>query len=194
MSQALSDQSGVSQQVVLARQCKVRSFRGGDEHHVLRLYNEGLLAGHIDPFDSADDLKQIEDYYLRHPRRHFWVAQAFGDIVGTVGIGTEEDGVAHLRRLRVAPRWPNRNMLATMLIETALAHAREQGAIKLAFHTPVNDRGAMELLTRVGFQFARSREVHGRRLLEFYVTLYDPNRLMPSEAPEHVAQWIGDFI
>jgi hypothetical protein len=34
----------LSPQMILASQCKVRSFRPGDEHHVWRLYNEGLLV------------------------------------------------------------------------------------------------------------------------------------------------------
>ncbi|MGA2232993.1 MAG: GNAT family N-acetyltransferase [Tepidisphaeraceae bacterium] len=183
MSHAVGNEVGLSPQMVLARQCKVRSFKPGDEHHVWRLYREGLLAGHLDPVDPLDDLRNIEDYYLAHPRRHFWVAQAFGDIVGTVAIATEEDGVAHLRRLRVAPRWPDRDMLATTLMETALDHAREQGAIKLALHTPVNQEGALELMTRHGFQFARSRQIHGRDALEFYITVYDPIHLPPDHAP-----------
>jgi N-acetylglutamate synthase-like GNAT family acetyltransferase len=158
-------------------------FRVNRRGFALIWKSDNALVGHLDPIDPLDDLRNIEEYYVRHPRRHFWVAQAFGDIVGTVAIATEEDGVAHLRRLRVGTRWPDRNMLATTLMETALEHAREQGAIKLALHTPVNQEGALDLMTRHGFQFARMREIHGRNALEFYVTVYEPIHLRPTHAP-----------
>jgi N-acetylglutamate synthase-like GNAT family acetyltransferase len=156
----------------------VRSFASPDQPHVVRLYHEGLLAGHIDPFDVAEDLEQIEEFYLRRPHRHFWVAEVGSEVVGTVAIATDPDGVGHLRRLRVTPNLPEKNRVAVTLVKTALSHAREWGAIKLAFHAPVDDARAIRLLGHLGFQFTRAREIRGRHLLEFYVDLY--NHLRPS--------------
>jgi N-acetylglutamate synthase-like GNAT family acetyltransferase len=157
-----------------SEQCfNVRSFCSGDQRHVMRLYHEGPPAGHIDPFDAAADLERIEEIYIREPHRHFWVAEAFGQIVGTVAIATENDGIAHLRRLRVEPGFPEKNRVAVALVETAVAHARESGAIKLAFHTPVDDVRAIDLLRHLGIQFSRVKEFHGRHLLEFYVNIYE---------------------
>jgi len=151
----------------------VRSFQPDDQPEVWRLYHRGLLAGHVDPYDPAADLDRIEEFYIGSPHRHFWVAEAFGKVVGTVAIAEEEDGVAHLRRLRVAPEWQDKSHVAVGLIKTATAHAREHGALKLIFHTPVDDTRAKDLLGRLGFHFARIREINGRQLLEFYVDLYE---------------------
>jgi len=160
----------------------VRSYCPRDYRHVRRLYYEGLLAGHIDPFDPAEDLERIDDFYTRWPNRHFWVAEAVGEVVGTVAVATEDDGIAHLRRLRVAPEFPQRNRLVIALVQTAVAHARECGAVKLCFHTPLDNEKAILVLGDLGFQFARAREFNGRQLLEFYVSLYE--RLLSRNAKD----------
>ncbi|HUB23797.1 MAG TPA: GNAT family N-acetyltransferase [Tepidisphaeraceae bacterium] len=152
---------------------KVRTYGSQDQDAVLRLYHEGLLAGQVDAFDAANDLHQIDDFYNRRPTRHFWVADSQGEIVGTVAIATEDDGVAHLRRLRAARFFPRQQGVIAELIQTAVDHAREQGALKLVFHTIMNDTCVIELLGRLGFQFDGSRQTGGRRLLKFYVNLYD---------------------
>jgi N-acetylglutamate synthase-like GNAT family acetyltransferase len=167
-------------EVPIGQSFTVRDFSSSDQRHVMHLYCEGLLAGHVDPFDPAADLERIEELYMWRPHRHFWVAEASGEIVGTVAIVMENDLVAHLRRLRVSPGFAEKNRVAIALVETALEHARVWGALKLAFHTPVDDGRAIELLRDLGFQFFRARMINGRHLLEFYANLYD--RVHPTAA------------
>jgi N-acetylglutamate synthase-like GNAT family acetyltransferase len=152
----------------------IRTFHDGDQAAASRLYHDGLLTGQLDPCDRAADLEHVTEVYLKSPRNRFWVAEADGLVIGTVGILQDSaDGeVAHVRRLRVAPDWQHEPHVAGRLLQTATAHARNQGFLKLALHTPVDDDRARALLERLGFVFARQRQVRGRAVLEFYRQLY----------------------
>ena len=150
----------------------IRDYRSGDQPQVSRLYREGLLVGQLDPYDAATDLEHIEEVYVQCPPNRFWVAEAGGVVVGTVAISQDQPDIAHLRRLRVAPRWQIDTRVAGLLVQTATNYAREYGFLKLVLHTPVDDRRAVPLLHRLGLRYARARKVHGRQVLEFYLSLY----------------------
>jgi N-acetylglutamate synthase-like GNAT family acetyltransferase len=155
----------------------IRNYRPEDCAEVTRLYREGLMLGQLDPYDSAVDLEHIEECYGRDSFCHFWVAQADGRLIGTVAIAHDETGemridIAHLRRLRVDPAWQHDDRVAVRLLEVATAHARAKKYLKLVIHTPVDDLRCRAMLERLGFVFARKRQVHGRLVLEFYMHLY----------------------
>ncbi len=152
----------------------VRDYRPDDRGDVSRLYREGLMMGQLDPYDSAVDLEHIEESYGRDSFSHFWVAEADGRLIGTVAIAhdsTDEKRVdiAHLRRLRVDPAWQHDERVAVRLLELATAHAHAKKYLKLVIHTPVDDTRCRTMLERLGFTFARKRQVHDRPVLEFYV-------------------------
>jgi hypothetical protein len=151
---------------------KVRAFQPTDQGAVLRLYQDGLLTGNVDPRDPAIDLADIKTAYFKHPQNCFWVAEAEDEVVGTIALTTDAQRVAHVRRLRVARGWQDDNCVLCLLIAAATAHACKHDCLKLVLHTPLDDRQAIPMLHQVGFEFGRSRDVRGRHLLEFYLNLY----------------------
>jgi GNAT superfamily N-acetyltransferase len=150
----------------------VRSFLPADQVAAVWLYREGLLAGEVDPNDRVADLANIKAAYFGRAQDHFWVAEAAAEVVGTIAITIDDQQVGHLRRLRVAPGWRERGHTAGLLVETAMAHAREHACLKLVLHSLLDDKRAVALLHQHGFEFSRCRDLSGRHQLEFYANLY----------------------
>jgi ribosomal protein S18 acetylase RimI-like enzyme len=166
----------------------VRSFLPADQLAATWLYREGLLAGQVDPNDAAADLADIKAAYFGRPQDHFWVAEAAAEVVGTIAITIDDQQAGHLRRLRVAPGRQESGHTACLLVETATAHALEYACLKLVLHTMLDDKRAMTLLHRLGFEFSRSRDLSGRHLLEFYADLY------ATPKPIHIADEHGPLV
>jgi N-acetylglutamate synthase-like GNAT family acetyltransferase len=153
---------------------RLRSYRSRDRPEVIRLYREGSVADFPDPLDWADDCDNIEDVYLKRPQNHFWVAEVGGRVVASIAVMKDDRQVAHVHRLRVEPTrkmWRGEE-IAGVLIAKATCHARRHDCLKLVLHELVNEEWAIGLLRQLGFEYARSRELNGRRLLEFYLNLY----------------------
>jgi putative acetyltransferase len=149
----------------------VRTYRADDHDAVMHLYREGLLAGQIDPYDTAADLEDIEVAYLQDEGSHFWVAELDGNVIGTIGLAAGEEHTAEIRRLRVAKNWQGSGVAATLL-ETALAHCKHHGYLKVRLDTRFDPQAALGLFDRFGFQHTRTRAKEGKELLEFYLDLY----------------------
>src|SRR4051812_12670587 len=98
----------------------VRSFCKGDLRTCRKLYKEGLLAGKLAENDTGFDIDDIESAYMKKPGSHFWVAEMLdGEIVGMIGVQSHEDGVAEIRRLRVA-KTHRRRGIGSSLVEAAV--------------------------------------------------------------------------
>ena len=138
----------------------LRTYHVRDRSDVHRLYHEGLLAGIPDPLKRSQD--------------HFWVAEANGEVIGTIAILKDDNQIGHVRRLRVDPFWKlwRGGEIARVLIQEATDHAREHDCLKLVLHAPVNDDQAIAFLHQLGFEYSRARELRGRHLLEFYLNIY----------------------
>ena len=153
----------------------VRTYEPQDQQAVQRLYTQGLLAGQIPPHDTGADIENIQDVYLNTPSSHFWVAQREGRVLGMIAVIAKEQHCVEIKRLRVEKDWQN-TALAARLVETAVEHCRHHGNLKVVFDTrfdPDNDPSpVVELLDRKGFQYTRTKNVHGKDLLEFYLDLY----------------------
>jgi N-acetylglutamate synthase-like GNAT family acetyltransferase len=157
----------------------VRSYRPEDWRAVWHLYCQGLLVGHNDPQDPLTDLQDIDGTYFSQPQNHFWVADAGTQVIGMVGVIVRRNWLATIRRLRVERRW-QQTRLPCRLVETALNHCCELGCLKVVLDTHGHPDRKMNLLTSLGFQHNRSHDVAGKRIMEFYVNLYqDPARLKP---------------
>jgi ribosomal protein S18 acetylase RimI-like enzyme len=156
----------------------IRESREADQNQAARLYRDGLMTGQLDPFDSATDLQHMMEVYAHRPPNRFWVAETADRIIGMLGLLQEEEGVGHMRRLRVDPTWQSDYRVAVGLMQVAAGYARERGFLKLVLHTPVDDRWAIPLLRRLGLAFARKRDIHGRQVIEFYVNFYVIPRLI----------------
>ena len=149
----------------------VRSYEEADHDQVATLYNEGLLAGQIAPNDSGADLDYIREAYFDNERHHFWVADQGGRCVGMIGVASDEDHTAEIRRLRVAKDLQDTG-IAAMLLETAIAHCKHHSYLKIRLDTRFEKDEAVGLFDRVGFQHTRTRPTPGKETLEFYLDLY----------------------
>ncbi|MDB5289090.1 MAG: hypothetical protein JWL69_331 [Phycisphaerales bacterium] len=162
----------------------VRSFQAADRAQILRLHAAVASSGSVD-CDCAMNINQIEEKYFRRPQDHFWVAEARGQIVGTVAICVHDEDVAHLYCLRAVDSSMD-HIIRRGLVQVAASHAHHHGCLKLVVYPQVDiaqvDIGrAAEFLHRLGFEFSRHREVAKRSMLEFYLNLYERPELEPWE-------------
>jgi N-acetylglutamate synthase-like GNAT family acetyltransferase len=160
----------------------VRSFQAADRAQVLRLHAAAAPGDGVD-CNCAANIDQIEEIYFRRPQDHFWVAEARGEIVGTVGIYVHDENVAHLCCLRAADDSADA-VIRKGLVRVAASHAHQHGCLKLVVYAPpalMNIRRAAEFLHRLGFEFSRHREIENRVVLEFYLNLYERPELGPHE-------------
>ncbi len=149
----------------------IRPYERRDQQAIDRLYTEGLLAGQIAPNDTGADLDNVEAAYFDSERHHFWVAEVDGQIRGMIGVASDEPHTAEIRRLRVAPAYQASD-LGERLLATAIKHCRHHGFLKVRLDTFFEKGAAMSMFDRAGFDFTRTRSLHGKELLEFYVDLY----------------------
>jgi N-acetylglutamate synthase-like GNAT family acetyltransferase len=160
----------------------VRSFQAGDRAQILRLHAARAPGDGVD-CNCAANIDQIAETYFRRPQDHFWVAEARGEIVGTVGICVHDENVAHLGCLRAADDSADA-VIRKGLVRVAASHAHQHGCLKLVVHAPqsqVDIGRAAEFLHRLGFEFSRHREIEKRVVLEFYLNLYERPELGPHE-------------
>lgn len=149
----------------------VRPFEEADQAAVSRLYTQGLLAGQIAPNDTGADIENIRDAYFDDPRHHFWVAQVDGEVRGMIGVASDETHTAEIRRLRVAPPFQHTD-LGPRLLQTAIAHCKHHGYLKVRLDTRFERDAALGMFDKSGFEHTRTKSLHGKDLLEFYVDLY----------------------
>lgn len=149
----------------------VRSYEEADHDAVASLYDAGLLAGQIAPNDSGADLDYIREAYFEDDRHHFWVAEHDGRCVGMIGVASDEEHTAEIRRLRVAKDL-QQSGIAAKLLETAINHCKHHGYLKIRLDTRFEKDEAVGLFDRVGFQHTRTRPTPGKETLEFYLDLY----------------------
>jgi ribosomal protein S18 acetylase RimI-like enzyme len=150
----------------------IRSFQPADLPACRKLYNEGLLGGTLAENDTGLDIDDIEAVYMRTSGNHFWVAQSrAGEIVGMIGVQHHEEGVAQIRRLRVAADYRRRG-IGTALLETAVKFCRENQYLKVALDTFAQRESAVEMFRKFGFRHGDTRHFAGKELLYFYLDLY----------------------
>lgn len=150
---------------------EIRSYHPNDQQAVSRLYNAGLLAGQIAPNDTGADVDNIVEAYFDSERHHFWVAELDGQIIGMVGVASDEEHTAEIRRLRVEPKF-QQSQLPGMLLEIAVNHCRRNEYLKVRLDTRFEHHAAVEMFDKVGFQHTRTMNVQGKDMLEFYLDLY----------------------
>jgi N-acetylglutamate synthase-like GNAT family acetyltransferase len=160
----------------------VRSFQAADRAQILRLHAAGAPDGAVD-CNCAANIDQLEERYFGRPQDHFWVAEAWGEIVGMVGICVHDQNVAHVHCLRTIDNLRD-DIIRKGLVEVAARHAHQHGCLKLVVHAPngqVDIGRAATFLHRLGFEFSRHREIEERSVLEFYLNLYERPELGPHQ-------------
>lgn len=149
----------------------VRSYAAADQCAVERLYTQGLLAGQLAPNDTGADIENMIEAYFADPANHFWIAELDGQVVGMIGVARDEGRTGEIRRLRVDRRL-HQSDIAAKLLETAITHVKKHGYLKVVFDTRFERDGALDMFGRLGFQHTRSKALHGKEQLEFYLDLY----------------------
>lgn len=153
----------------------VRSYADADHQLVEQLYTDGLLAGQIAANDTGADIENIHEAYFENETDHFWVADVDGNVVGMIGVAQDSEHKAEIRRLRVHRDW-QRSEIAERLLETAVMHCKHHAFLKVVLDTRFDPDEALDLFDRIGFQHTRTKNIHDKDLLEFYVDLYREHR------------------
>ena len=82
---------------------------------------------------------------------YIWLAEADGNIVGSIGLMKEEGGVYELIKMGVVADY-RRNGISKMLIETCLEKAREIGVKKLILFSNHQLQTAINTYEKYGFR------------------------------------------
>jgi GNAT superfamily N-acetyltransferase len=80
-----------------------------------------------------------------------WLAKEQDEIVGTIGLINEGNGVFELAKMTVAKNWQGKG-ISRQLMETCLNKAREVGAIKISLFSNSQLQVALKLYEKYGFR------------------------------------------
>lgn len=156
---------------------RIRVATGDDQQIVSKLFEDNRAIGEVAPDDPGTDVHNLDEHYLtagedgEHPSR-FWVAEhAEAGVIGMVGVRGGADHRAKVRRLLVLPDYRNQGV-GSGLVEQALGFCNDRGYIKVALDTQVDQKAAIALFKRFGFQLNRTKTVKGKERMEFYMDLY----------------------
>jgi putative acetyltransferase len=132
-----------------------------------RLISDTLREFGFEPDPSLDpDLSDPAGTY-----ESLWVAVMDDDVVGSVALGSEGDGVLVLKRMYLRPEHRGRG-LGRRLLDTALAQARASGATRIKLDTTERMEAARALYERYGFkQVAGDDPRQGQRRLLYELEL-----------------------
>lgn len=122
-------------------------FNEGFEAHVAR----GLAAFAASLGAAREDLSRPEPGWL-------WVAERDEAVLGTVALTDEGDGIGQVRWFLVDPE--ARGGLGRKLLDTLLAHARDQGFRQVRLWTVDGLDAAASLYRRAGFRCVAREPAH----------------------------------
>jgi|GEM_PF-500634 len=151
----------------------VRTFHSDDQSQVVTLYTDGLLAGQIAANDTGADIDNLHEAYFSDDRHHFWVAEQSEQVLGMIGVSSDDQNTAEVRRLRVDQGHQD-SPIPGLLLQKAVEFCREKEYLKVRLDTRFEKTAALDLFDRTGFQHTRTRKSEDKELLEFYVDLYRP--------------------
>jgi ribosomal protein S18 acetylase RimI-like enzyme len=139
---------------------------------IIELFREGLDEGHIRANDTGADIENLrEAYFNDEGQSGFWVARYHGQVIGMIGVQKTSENAAEVRRLRVRENF-RRHGVGTKLMETALTFCHDHSYLKVILDVRIERGPAIALFEKFGFTLARTRELDGRKMLDFYVDLY----------------------
>ena len=130
---------------------EIRVFKEADSNQVRKLINSIMRQEFSDEEKVyfQDDLQNISKTYGGE-KEVFFVAEEANDIIGTVAIKEEEDGVALLRRLFVHSDYRSRKYGQTLL-EKAIHFCQQQHYRIINFRSTNRMKPAIELCKKNGF-------------------------------------------
>jgi ribosomal protein S18 acetylase RimI-like enzyme len=155
----------------------VRIARDQDHSAFRELFQESILEGLVGDNDTGADIDNLrEGYFGDDGESGFWAAVFEELVVGMIGVQKVADNAAEVRRLRVRSAY-RRQGVGALLMERALVFCQRHGYLKVVLDVRIERGPAIALFQKFGFKHARTREIGGRKLLDFYIDLYrDPSR------------------
>jgi ribosomal protein S18 acetylase RimI-like enzyme len=163
----------------------IRSFRAGDLPACRTLYVEGLLGGKLAENDTGLDIDDIEFAYMKPEGNHFWVAETIPQssndpprIVGMIGVQHHDEGAADISRLHNSEHHTLQR-IGWWLIEAALRWCHDRNYLKVTLDTFMEREPAIKLFEKFQFRHSRTRDVHGKELLYFYLDIYGREGAQP---------------
>lgn len=156
---------------------KVRQARDEDRPVLRELFLASLLEQQVPANDTGADIDNLQEaYFSDGGESGFWVATYERlIIVGMIGVQRISDNSAEVRRLRVRDEFRRRG-IGSLLMREAIAFCQRLGYLKVVLDVRTERGPALAMFEKFGFRLARTREVDGRKMLDFYLDLYsDPN-------------------
>ncbi|MCI0363990.1 MAG: GNAT family N-acetyltransferase [Phycisphaerales bacterium] len=150
----------------------IRLARDDDHSFLCELFQESVIEGLVGDNDTGADIDNLrEGYFEDGGQSGFWVACLTELVIGMIGVQKVGENAAEVRRLRVRGLYRRRGV-GTLLMERALSFCRHQGYLKVVLDVRIERGPAIALFHKFGFKHARTREIGGRKLLDFYIDLY----------------------
>jgi len=150
---------------------QIRRFEGRDTESIKKLIDEimnGEFHDELVAF-SPEDLEALNDSYGKLGEA-FFVAEEGSRVVGTVGVKREDDRVALIRRIFVAPEY-RRKKIGLRLLNQAIEFCEEVGYRELVFKTTSTMADAIELVKGRGFQSRAKVPMGHLELLKFSLSI-----------------------
>ena len=150
----------------------VRDASERDYEALRHLFEAGLLEGEVSDNDTGADIDNLQSaYFADDGQSGFWVADRGGQVIGMVGVQNQKESVAEIRRLRVHPEF-RRKGVGSLLMKKSVQFCIDHGYLKVILDTRVEREPAIKMFEKLGFQHGRTREINGRRLIDFYLDMY----------------------
>jgi putative acetyltransferase len=157
-------------------QVTIRLACEADLRDLRELFHESILEGLVGDNDTGADIDHLNaGYFADEGQSGFWVAEYRDHVIGMIGVQKIADNSAEVRRLRVRNAFRRRGVGA-LLMERALAFCLHQGYLKVVLDVRIERGPAIALFQKFGFTHSRTREIGGRKLLDFYIDLYGDHR------------------
>ena len=150
---------------------QIRRFETPDKEAIRKLIGQ-IMDGEFREdkvafsFEDVDDL----DKHYGNFGEAFFIAEEGGRIVGTTGVKREDDRIALIRRIFVAPEY-RKKQIASRLLSRAIDFCREVGYRELTFRTTSRMTAAIELVKKQGFQSRAKVPMGQMELLKFTLSL-----------------------
>jgi len=153
-------------------QVGIRLAEPKDHTEVRRLFDASVIEGRVHLNDTGADIDNlIEGYFADEGESGFWVAIYRDQVVGMVGVQKISDDTAEIRRLRVHEDY-RRMGVGSRLMEHATGFCHKKGFLKVGLDVQMDRGPAIALFEKSGFKLARTRDVNGRKMLDFFLDLY----------------------
>lgn len=141
------------------------------------------LGKDFDLISKEQDLADIPAAY-QHSGGEFWMLRdgEEGPVIGTIALRRLGDDCAELKRFYLLEAWHGMG-LGKRLLETAIAHARDQGFARVRLDTTLKSEAAIRLFEAAGF--TRIERYNEDRFAELFFELDLQHWRSPANHPDN---------